>query len=373
VGNSSGYSGIYDCSKKDQPDLQRHLWKTYIQRKKDRSTISRNRSNVAGCRAHSFGGLIMKNKDKYSWLEERKDLFVKNVLRDFIRSYSFFMEIEKKYRDTGITYEGLDNWVGTQTDRGRLWILKDNCHRLWKDINPETQPESFFFDWMVGAIFHEAMKLKENVYMVDRYHPVYQAASTTSSAYDWQKNCRHFFGETMQDIQRGINRIQNLFVCAAEHLKSLLLAERDNSLLIRFMLEHKSITNKLWQKSGGLDKILEAMFPSGLEYAYCIAGENYLEGSWYEEARVAFIEALKINPDCKEAKYGLQILEKRLKELAHILEKEYNLANSNQVQTHSLAGSEAFTIHKAIYSSVDKTDNISRNSDQPGRYRKDKM
>ena len=60
----------------------------------------------------------MINTDKQSWLEERKDLFVKNVLRDFIHSYSFFLEIEKKYRDAGITYEGLDNWVGTQTDRG---------------------------------------------------------------------------------------------------------------------------------------------------------------------------------------------------------------------------------------------------------------
>ncbi|MBW2080040.1 MAG: hypothetical protein JRI27_03680, partial [Deltaproteobacteria bacterium] len=65
----------------------------------------------------------MKNKKEQSWLEERKDLFVKNVLRDFIHSYSFFLEIEKKYRDTGINYESLDNWVGTQTDRGKLWVL----------------------------------------------------------------------------------------------------------------------------------------------------------------------------------------------------------------------------------------------------------
>ncbi len=298
----------------------------------------------------------MKNTDKQSWLEERKDLFVKNVLRDFIYSYSFFLEIEKKYRDPGITYEGLDNWVGTQTDRGTLWVLKDNCHRLWKDIDPDSQPEPFFFDWMVGAIFHEAMKLKENVYMVDRYHPAYQVASTTTTAYDWQENCQHFFEETLEDIQRGINRLENLFVCAAEHLKSLLLAERDNSLLVRFMLEHKSDINKLWQKSGGLNQNLDAMFPSGLDEAYCMTGENYLEGSWYVEARMAFIEALKINPDCQEAKTGLRILEKRLKELAHMLEREYTLANSNQGQGHGLSDSETFAIPEAINSSVDTTD-----------------
>ncbi|MBW2350615.1 MAG: hypothetical protein JRF20_05405 [Deltaproteobacteria bacterium] len=295
----------------------------------------------------------MKNKKKQSWLEERKDLFVKNVLRDFIHSYSFFQESEKEYRDTGINYEGLDNWVGTQTDRGRLWVLKDNCHRLWKDIDPGSQPEPFFFDWMVGAIFHEAMKLKENVYMVDRYHPAYQVALTTTTAYNWQKNCQHFFEDTQEDIHRGINRIKNLFVRASEHLKSLLLAERDNSLLVRFMLEHKSDTNRLWQKSGGLNKALEAMFPLGLDDAYCMAGENYLEGSWYAEARVAFIEALKINSDCEEAKFGLRILEKRLEELAHILEREYTLANSSQVQGHSFSDSETFAKPKAINSSID--------------------
>jgi hypothetical protein len=116
----------------------------------------------------------MKNTDKQSWLDERKDLFVKNVLRDFLHSYAFFLVIERKYRDEGISYEGLDDWVGTRSDRGTLWILKDNCHRLWRDIDSDSQPEPFFFDWMVGAIFHEAMKLKENVYIVDRYHSAYQ-------------------------------------------------------------------------------------------------------------------------------------------------------------------------------------------------------
>ena len=298
----------------------------------------------------------MKNKKEQSWLKERKDLFVKNVLRDFIHSYSFFLKIKKKYRDTGITYEGLDNWVGTQTDRGTLWVLKDNCHRLWKNIDPDSQPEPFFFDWMVGAIFHEAMKLKENAYMVDRYHPVYQIASTTATAYDGQENCQYFFEETLEDIQRGINRLENLFMCAAEHLKSLLIAERDNSLLVRFMLEHKSDINKLWHKSGGLNQTLDAIFPSGLDEAYCMAGENYLEGSWYEEARMAFVEALKINLDCQEAKSGLRILEKRLKELAHMLEREYSLSNSNQVQSHSLSDSKTFAIPKAINSPVDTTD-----------------
>ena len=306
----------------------------------------------------------MKNTNKLSWLEERRDLFVKNVLRDFLHSYAFFLDIERKYRDKGISYKGLDNWVGTQTDRGTLWILKDNCHRLWKDIDPNNQPESFFFDWMVGAIFHEAMKLKENVYMVDRYHPAYQVVSTTTSAYSWQENCQQFFEETLEDIQRGMNRLEDLFMYATEHLKSLLLTERDNSLLVRFMLENKSEINKLWQKSGGLNQILYTIFPEGLDEAYCMAGENYLEGSWYTEARMAFVEALKINPDCEKAKSELRILEKRLEELSHMLEREHTLANSNQVQGHGLSDSESFATPKVANPSINTTDKTCKGQGQ---------
>jgi tetratricopeptide (TPR) repeat protein len=240
------------------------------------------------------------------------------------------LNIKKRYRDRGISYEGLDNWVGTQKDKGMLWILKDNCHRLWKDIDPNYQPEPFFFEWMVGAIFHEAMKLKENVYMVDRYHPAYRVASTTIAS-SWQENCYQFFEETMEDIHRGINRLNDLFRYASHHLKSLLIRERDNSLLIRFMLENKSEINKIWQNSNGLNEILYTMFPEGLDEAYYRAGENYLEGSWYKEARIAFKEALSINPNCEKAKSGLKILEKRLEDLSQMLKKEYELANSNQI------------------------------------------
>lgn len=213
-----------------------------------------------------------------------------------------------------ITYKDLDNLVGTQADRGILWILKDNCHRLWKDIDPKSQPEPFFFDWIIGAIFHEAMKLKENAYLIERYQPVYHLVTAAMSISSRQKRYRQFFEQILEDIHRGMDRLKDLFMYAVEQTEALLLTERDNSLLVRFVLEKKSELGKLWQENGGIDRMLGALFPEGLDKAYSIAGKNYLEGSWYAEARGAFEEALKLNPDCQDAKYGLAIIEKHHKD-----------------------------------------------------------
>ncbi len=258
----------------------------------------------------------MKKTNRRPWLDERRDLFVKNAFRDFIRSYLLFMEIEQRYRERqSIDYKDLDNLVGTQADPGILWTLKDNCHHIWKDIDPKDQPEHFFFDWIIGAIFHEAMKLKENVYLMERYHPAYQIITGTMSLTLRQKRYRHFFEQILKDIRLGMERLKDLFMSAIEQTEALLMIERDNSLLIRFILENRSRLEKVWQKSGGIDHMLGLLFPEGLYKAYYIAGKNYLEGSWYREAQAAFEEALKLNPDCQEAEADLKTLEKHLKEL----------------------------------------------------------
>ena len=271
----------------------------------------------------------MKEKRTKTWLDERRELFVKNIFRDFLRAYSSFLEIERKYREEGITYEGLDDWVGTQADRGQLWMLKDNCHRLWKGVDPKRQPEPFLFDWMVGAIFHEAMKLKENIYMIVRYKPALIAVGVNSGNEKYQQ----FFEQTLYDVQLGMDRLENLFRHAIEHLESLLLTERKNILFLRFILKERSIKEKMWQKNEMIERILQTMFPKGLDEAYCVAGDNYMEDSWYEEARMSFEEALKINPDCKEAQFGLCILEKRQREIDSIINRDYALAYEECIST----------------------------------------
>ncbi len=272
----------------------------------------------------------MATSNKGSWIEERRDLFIKNIVRDFVRSHRFFCDLEARYKEEGISYKGLDEWIGTETDKGSLWELKDLAHDLWKHVNPRRQPRHFLMDWMLGTIFHEAMKLKENVYMVHRYQPTYRMAQIPSEVEDGEADkCDGFFQDTVNEISKGMKRLRCLFNKANNHLKHIVHEEKDNAILIRYILEEKWHAGDNWSGDTGLGMLLHSTFQGQLDRAYCLAGESYLEGSWYTEARMAFDEALRINPYCMEARSGLRILEKRLKELALMLEREYAVQTSN--------------------------------------------
>ncbi len=266
----------------------------------------------------------MNKKQRNRWLESRRNLLVKNVIRDFIASCSLFYKLKKESFQEFVDYDVLDNWIGNSSDKGPLWQLKDTCHLLWKDADPATQPHCFLFDWLVGATFHEAMKLKENTYLISRYEPTFSKVinGPRIPSQDGSK-CQLFFQHTKQDIKTTLDRMECLFETAMEQMIEILKDERRNPILLRYLIESPKECEEIWSSDGGGEYLLSLMFPQGLDRAYCMAGESYFEGGWYAEARVAFEKALDIKPDCAEAKKGLQLLEKRLKELTTNMTCEY--------------------------------------------------
>ncbi len=258
------------------------------------------------------------------WLKERHQLFVKNIVKDFFECYAFFKDLRERVCRHGVQYTGLDFWVGTEEKKGRLWILKDLCHLIWSSSEAGIKDsDGVMFDWMIGAIFHEAMKLKENAYMIERYKNSFpdKAAAMLNGA--GTKVVQEFFDEMTHEAKRSISRIDWLFEHAEGHLLQVMKQERSNPLLVRFLLEWHESSDKGQNSFGHGPKILlNALFSEGFDRAYCLAGESYLEGGWFIEAREAFDKALQINPRCKEARKGLRFLEKRVRELAEVVGRE---------------------------------------------------
>ena len=266
----------------------------------------------------------MHNSKDQEWLAHRRDLYLRNIIKNFYQSYDFFRELETKFKAEGLSYEGMESWVGTEEKRGILWQLKDLSHSLWKSVEPDEHPDQFMFDWMIGTLFHEAMKLKENLYILVNYRPSYNDLYFPNRKNDDQPNsCPTFFNEIADEINRNLKRIKCLHEKALNTLYTLVREERENALLIRFILDEKNNDPEKWHGEHGLGTLLNRLFPDSIDVAYCIAGESYLEGSWYSEARDAFEKALNINPNCEEARSALRILEKRLNEIAVLLDKEY--------------------------------------------------
>ncbi len=270
------------------------------------------------------------------WLKERHELFIKNIVKDFFECYQFFNRLKENTAKCGIRYEGLDTWVGTEEKKGHLWILKDLCHVLWASGEPDEQDsDGVMLDWMIGAIFHEAMKLKENAYMIEHYRQTFPDKAAAIFNGNGTKVVQEFFEGMTHEAQMSISRMEWLFRHAEKHLLQLMKKERSNPLLVRFLLKVQEAGEDTGNPAveQGISKLLETLFPEGLDEAYCLAGNSYLEGGWFVEARKSFDKALKIDPSCEKAKKGLRILEKRVKELAQAVGKEFK-NNHNGAVSH---------------------------------------
>ena len=263
------------------------------------------------------------------WLEERRDLFLKNIVRDFFECQVFFHDLREHTERYGVIYDGFDFWVGTEEKKGRLWQLKDLCHVIWGEGVDKDDQDGVVFDWMVGAIFHEAMKLKENAYMFERYQKSFPDGALGIANGNGTEAVKEFFKEMVIEVERCIKRLEWLFKHAEKHLFQVLQREKQNPLLLRFLLADTSRLPEGEGRQGWkrLRRLLKALFPDGLDRAYCIAGESLLEGGWFQEARSAFERALKINPRCKDARLGLRLIEKRLKELSIYVNREFGPMN----------------------------------------------
>src|SRR5215831_5009120 len=63
------------------------------------------------------------------------------------------------------------------TESSALFRLKERCHALFRagELGGDL-PRVALFDLAVGSLFHEAMKLRENLYQLQVYAPKVEAA-----------------------------------------------------------------------------------------------------------------------------------------------------------------------------------------------------
>jgi len=254
--------------------------------------------------AHSMNPLAAADRGN-PWFEERRNLFVRQAIMGLYQCYHAFQEITRLFRDQGeLPFENLAALVGTESAKGLLWQLKDDCHRLWRNhAHEEGELHGCLLDWIIGSIFHEMMKLKENCYMVQFYGPLAEKMKEAHPGTTIEfcgEACEQFMERTRQEINQQVQTLAKMLDRALSLARSFLADQRDNPLLLRFLIEHSEVSQVLWGMD--LDQIMAEIYPEGAEHGYCAAGRSYLTGDWYQEALAAFEKALAINPGCEEAR-----------------------------------------------------------------------
>lgn len=256
---------------------------------------------------------------KDSWFEERKDLFIKELVCEYLKAAAFFDELFVQYSKEGrIHFQEMDSWVGTELKKGPLWNLKDLSHSLFRDRSSRIGGRELLFDWTLGSIFHECMKLKEDVYQLEAYWPRYQNIEGNGDLLDEIKEILKEYTvvikKTEKEMKEDVEKIEYLFSKATDQLKKLLPEYSRNGLLIIHLLDNEDSVNRVFGESV-LEQTFGSMYHRGYEEALSVAGETLLEGGWYERAIVFFEKALKENPNNTKSREKLKIASKKLKKL----------------------------------------------------------
>jgi tetratricopeptide (TPR) repeat protein len=214
-----------------------------------------------------------------------------------------FQEIFKKYRKGRLRFSDIQSWVD---DKGQspLYNLKEQSHFLFRHKGKESfRKKEWLLDLVIGSIFHEAMKLRENIYQLEIYRPKYlqYRLHIGKSAYerDYSQQFERIILKAGQSVLLGIKEIRSLFHDAAEQLIDLFKEKKRNPYSVRFLLEHQSLLQKVYGSKKGKE-LFNLIFEGGLQEAYDRAGRSYLLSGHYDLASSYFTKALKLGPPQRE-------------------------------------------------------------------------
>jgi hypothetical protein len=255
------------------------------------------------------------NNTENTWLAARRDIFLRDLVQDFIEAKLYLDMLRHQHQSTdSLPYRLLDEWLGSETKKGSLWNLKDQCHNLFRNSGTKANLYEHLFDWTIGSIFHEAIKLKEDAYQMETYKPLLEQANCQHNAV-LTRIVRDYF-EVIEDARKNlveeIERINHLFSKALLHLIEILPLHRDNILLVRYLLENtKQLSEKVFGKQV-LNQILRAMFPHGLASAYLCVAEKCMQSGWYRDAARYLKKSLRLDAANTKAIELLQLVKHEL-------------------------------------------------------------
>ncbi len=221
------------------------------------------------------------------------------IVRGLFLSEIAFQEILERYKEGSLCFSDIENWVD---DKGHslLYKLKEQCHSMFRYIG--TGPfhkKEWLLDLVIGSIFHEAMKLRENIYQLEVYRPKYLQYKLKAGKSAYEKDYLHQFeriiSKAEQGLAEGMEETRSFFRDAMAQLIDLFKGNAKNPYLVRFLLEHESLLRKVYGTKGMME-IFDILFKRGLLDACALAGRSYLESEHYDLSSLYFLRALKIDP-----------------------------------------------------------------------------
>jgi len=241
-------------------------------------------------------------------LQGTRDRQILEIVRGLLLSEVVFQGIFKKYKEGHLRFSDIGNWVD---DKGQslLYNAKEQCHDIFRYV--ETGPfhkKEWLLDLAIGSIFHEAMKLRENIYQIEVYRPKYLQYKLKAGKLAYERSYllqfERIISKAEQGLEEGMEETRSLFQDAMAQLVDFFKESTGNRFLVRFLLENQPLLRKIYG-SKRAKEIFNVMFEKGLLDAYFFAGRSYLESKHYDLASQYFSKAVKIDPGHRHLRFLL--------------------------------------------------------------------
>ena len=187
-----------------------------------------------------------------------------------------------------------------------LFGLKEECHALFRKAGSPAGDVLYaedLFDLLVGSIFHEMMKIKENCYILEHYGPTYRSIVAMAErrirvpVYErlFFRACKRIIERASGAVYEDIRVVEQLFDDATEHLLSILPRFANNGLVTRIFIENEHLVEMAYGE-GGLKKVLLRMYEGRLANAYLHAACSYKAAGRIAEAEEWCAKSLREEP-----------------------------------------------------------------------------
>ncbi|OGP83542.1 MAG: hypothetical protein A2Y95_12850 [Deltaproteobacteria bacterium RBG_13_65_10] len=218
---------------------------------------------------------------------------VVQVVVGFLSAAAAFEEIYQAYRQGSLSFAKLESFVD---DRGKslFFEVKEVCHALFRRNVSAGMEKEQLFDLAIGTIFHEAMKLREDLYQIETYGGKYRQLEAkdgrTKYEEDFLRQLRKIFHRAEVRLNEEMEETHSLFRETAEQLKTLLADFGSNGLLVRFLHENVELVQRVFG-GRGVEGLFDVMYPDGYPQSLVVAGRSYLESARFDKAHECFERA----------------------------------------------------------------------------------
>jgi hypothetical protein len=234
---------------------------------------------------------------------------VASVFGRFLRARARFDMLIELFGQDGGDQGDNDAWYFQVNDfvENVLFGLKEETHDLFRKRSRPAGEVPYMedlFDVLVGSIFHEMMKIKENCYIIEHYGPAFlqfrarYERRSEMPAYErlFISSSKRIVEGATQAVFDDIRAADQLFQDATLHLISMLRRFANNGLVTRMLIESEDLVEMVYP-DGGLIKVLGQMYDGHLDSAWLHAAASYAGSGRFDEAFACCSRSLSQNTD----------------------------------------------------------------------------